>query len=244
MVAHEQTGAATRDGSRTATRTETSVATRKMPRTTPPPRRRLRVRRALVALFVALVVWEAVAWGAARVLIVREDLSHADAIAVLAGSAAYLERTHLAVRLYAEGRAPVVLLTNDGERGGWSSPEQRNPFFIERAIDELVARGVPRERITVLPGLVFSTYDEARALGEYAAAHNVRSLVVVTSAYHTRRARWIVRRVTAGDGVEIGVVPAGFSEQTPAPSRWWLSGRGWQSVAVEYAKLVYYHFHY
>jgi uncharacterized SAM-binding protein YcdF (DUF218 family) len=226
LVARTQTGAAMRDDSRA------------------PTRKHSRVWRALVALVFALVVWELVAWAAARALVVREDVSHADAIAVLAGSSAYVERTRFAAKLYAQGRAPVVLLTNDGERGGWSSAEQRNPFFIERAIDELVSSGVPRERITVLPGLVSSTYDEARALREYAAAHNARSLLVVTSAYHTRRALWTLRRVTKGDEIEIGVVPVETGEQTPAPYSWWLTRRGWQSVPVEYAKLAYYHFHY
>lgn len=200
--------------------------------------------RALVACAVALLLWSLVAWAAARALIVGAELARADAIVVLAGSSAYVERTRLASQLYGEGRAPVVLLTNDNERGGWSSAEQRNPFFVERAINELTAAGVPRERIEVLPQPVASTYDEARALRDYTAAHNLRALLVVTSAYHSRRALWTLRHVFAGSNVEIGLMPVAPGAQTPAPAAWWLSGRGWRVVAGEYVKLFYYRIHY
>jgi uncharacterized SAM-binding protein YcdF (DUF218 family) len=200
--------------------------------------------RALIAFACALLLWQLLAWSAARALIVRADLQRADALAVLAGSSAYVERTRFAAQLYREGRAPVVLLTNDDERGGWSSAEQRNPFFVERALAELIGAGVPRERIVVLPQPVASTYDEAGALREYATANHLRALLVVTSAYHSRRALWTLRRVFAGGDVEIGLVPVAPGAQTPAPALWWLDKRGWQFVAGEYAKLVYYHFHY
>jgi uncharacterized SAM-binding protein YcdF (DUF218 family) len=200
--------------------------------------------RALAALACALLVWQSLAWSAARALIVRADLQRVDALAVLAGSSVYVERTRLAAQLYREGRAPVVLLTNDNERGGWSSAEQRNPYFVERAVNELTSAGVPRERIVVLPQPVASTYDEARELREYATANHLRALLVVTSAYHTRRAMWTLRRVFAGGAIEIGVVPVAPGAQTPAPALWWLHARGWQFVAGEYVKLVYYHFHY
>jgi uncharacterized SAM-binding protein YcdF (DUF218 family) len=193
---------------------------------------------------VALALWSLVAWAAARALVVRADIAHADAVAVLAGSSAYVERTRLAAQLYAEGRASVVLLTNDNERGGWSSAEQRNPFFVERAVGELTAAGVPREHIVVLPQPVASTYDEAHALRDYAAAHDLRALLVVTSAYHSRRALWTLRRVFAGSNVEVGLAAVAPGAQTPAPALWWLSGRGWRVVAGEYVKLFYYRIHY
>ena len=100
---------------------------------------------------------------------------------------------------------------------------------------------MPQTRIEVLSPLVSSTHEEAVLLREFAAAHNLRSLLFVTSAYHSRRALWTLRRVFEGSGVEIGLdfVPAG-QMQTPGPFSWWLHLRGWQMVAVEYIKFVYY----
>jgi uncharacterized SAM-binding protein YcdF (DUF218 family) len=169
-------------------------------------------------------------------------LARADALAVLSGSSAYVERTRRAAQLFNEGRAPEIILTDDHERGGWSNGQQRNPFFVERAFEELRSAGVPAEKIVVLPlpQEASGTYDESLTLRDYATAHGLHSLLVVTSAYHSRRALWTLRRVFQGSGVTVGLDPAAAGEASPAPVAWWLDRRGWQTVATEYPKLVYY----
>src|SRR5215207_1041116 len=93
----------------------------------------LRARRALPLLLVALAAWAVAARFAAEALVVSEGLESADALVVLAGSSAYVERTARAAELYREGRAPSVVLTNDGQLSGWSNESQSNPTFVERA---------------------------------------------------------------------------------------------------------------
>src|SRR5918911_438967 len=88
------------------------------------------LRRALLA---ALVSWPFAAWAAAAALVVRAGVGRADALVVLSGSAAYAERARRAAELYREGRAPRVLLTDDGQRGPWSEARQENTFFVETA---------------------------------------------------------------------------------------------------------------
>jgi uncharacterized SAM-binding protein YcdF (DUF218 family) len=205
---------------------------------------RVNWRRAGRAAVAALAAWSLAAWGAARWLVVAEALPRADAMVVLGGAAAYRERARAAAGLFGEGRAPVVALTNDGLRGGWSQAEQRNPFFYERAGEELRRAGVPAEKIELVPGLVTSTHDEAVALKAYAAARGWRSLLVVTSEYHARRSLWTFRRVFAGSGIAVGLAPAGPGEGTPSGAFWWLRPRGWRLVAGEYVKLVYYRWQY
>lgn len=195
-----------------------------------------RFRRVAV---VALVLWPFAAWGAARVLVVRAELERADALVVLSGSAAYRERTAEAARLYREGRAPLVLLTDDGVLGGWSEAEQRNPRFVELAVAALRRDGVPAESINVLDARPTSTHDEADAVRVYAAGRGLRSLLVVTSAYHSRRALWTWRRVFRGSGVQVGLEPA-EGGRAPGVWTWWLSATGWRQVGGEYAKMIYY----
>jgi uncharacterized SAM-binding protein YcdF (DUF218 family) len=207
---------------------------------------RARRRRAIgIALALAVVAWPLVAWVAARALVVQDELAQADCIVVLSGASDYVERTRHAASLLRRGIAPKIVLTNDNLRGGWNSEQQRNPFFIEREAEELRRAGVPAAQIEALPEPVASTYEEAVRLRAYASERKLGSVLIVTSAYHSRRALWTMRQVFRESGVRVGVSPveAGAAE-TPATFAWWLSRRGWRSVAPEYPKLIYYWFRY
>ena len=193
---------------------------------------------------LSVVALSLVVWLAAEALIVRSDLAHADAMVVLAGSSTYLERTHRAAQLFHEGRAPRIILTNDNVKSGWSAEEERNPSFVERATEELKRRGVPKEMIEVVPGGVTSTYDEALHVRQYTGDHGLRSILVVTSAYQSRRALWTLRRVFRGSDILIGLEPVAPGEQAPGPAVWWRHRLGWELVPGEYAKMIYYHMRY
>lgn len=197
-------------------------------------------RPVAIALFFG--IWVLVAWLAGRFLIVNTPLHGADAIVVMSGSAVYKERTQRAAEYYRQGLANRILLTNDNLRGEWSSSEQRNPYFYERARNNLLLLGVPAEHVEIIPQPVTNTYDEAEVLREYAVANGLRSLLIVTSAYHSRRALWTLNRVFAGSGIEISLQTIETGEQTPSPFTWWLHFRGWRMVVGEYVKNVYYRF--
>ena len=189
---------------------------------------------------LALAVWSLLAWVAARALIVSAELPRADALVVLSGSGAYVERTQLAAQLFRQGRAPKIILTNDSQRGPWSIEEQRNPTFTERAVSELRRNGVTPDRIEVLPDAISSTYSEALVLRRYATEKGLRRVLVVTSSYHSRRALWTLRHVFEGSGVEVGLETVAPGQQMPSPATWWWYPSAWQMVAMEYPKLIYY----
>ena len=204
-------------------------------------------RRRLVFLIVVLclvVLWPVLTWSSAQLLIVKSEIASADAIVVLSGSSTYLERADWAARLYREGRAPVIILTNDRLISGWDRVEERNPFFYELAARELRKRGVPESKIQVVSNIALGTYEESLGLRDYATAHNLKRLLVVTSAYHSRRALWSMRRACEGSGIEVGIdgPPPGW--QTPSPSTWWWHRWGWRVVAGEYGKIIYYRMRY
>lgn len=201
-----------------------------------------RIRRALIIFVIVIGAWTLLAWVAARFLVVNAPLEHADAIVVLSGSACLLERTSEAAELYNSNVASRVVLTNDNLQGTWSSAEQRNPFFYERARDNLVLVGVPQQRIEVIYSPVTGTYDEAKTVRDYAQAKGFRSILVVTSGYHSRRALWTLQRVFRDSNVQVGMQAVDTGIQTPSPLTWWLQPRGWQMVAGEYVKSVYYRF--
>jgi uncharacterized SAM-binding protein YcdF (DUF218 family) len=196
-----------------------------------------------IALLV-FVAWILLAWVAAEALIVKSELTHADALVVLAGSSTYIERTQRAAQLFQQGRAPLIILTNDNIPSGWSVKEERNPLFVELAADELKRQGVPAEMIEIVPGTVSSTYDEAVSLQRYTGEKGLRSILIVTSAYQSRRALWTLRRVFRGSNVEIGLDAVEPGQQSPRAGVWWFYGLGWQMVPGEYVKMIYYWINY
>ena len=196
--------------------------------------------RIVKIVVVVIVAWVLIASLAPRALVVSAPLASADAIVVLSGSSAYVERTHKAAELYREGRAPLILLTNDNTRGGWSSAQQRNPFFVERAMDELINAGVPADRIRIVPGVASSTRDEALVVKDYAAREGFRSVLVVTSSYHSRRALRTMQQVFAGSEMVIGLE----ASSTPPTAFWWVRPEGWRNVGSEFVKTIYYWFNY
>ena len=204
-------------------------------------------RRRLVLLLVllsALVLWPILAWAGAHLLIVKSEMASADAIVVMSGSSTYVERADWAARLYREGRAPVIILSNDSLISGWDKKEERNPYFYELAAKELQRRGVPESKIQVVSDIALGTYEESLGVRDYATAHQLKRLLIVTSAYHTRRTLWSLRHACAGSDIEVGIDSPPGGWQTPAPSRWWWSRWGWKVVASEYVKLIYYRMRY
>jgi uncharacterized SAM-binding protein YcdF (DUF218 family) len=186
------------------------------------------------------LIWPFAAWLGARLLITEAPLAKADAIVVLGGSASYRERTREAARLLLDGRSPRILITNDNARGPWSQVEQRNPFFNERSLQELKDRGVPAERVELLMQPVSSTHEEAELVKRYALEQGLHSILIVTSAYHSRRALWTFLRVFRDTGVQVGLIGVAPGTDSPRPATWWLSRRGWRLVPTEYVKMIYY----
>jgi uncharacterized SAM-binding protein YcdF (DUF218 family) len=107
-----------------------------------------------------------------------------------------------------------------------------------------MANGVDAEAITVLPGYVAGTDDEAIAIERQIRVSPISSLLIVTSGYHTRRALWTFEKTLTDKHLEIGIVSPPLGEQTPRPIYWWLLPSGWQMVAGEYVKSAAYYFYY
>lgn len=198
-------------------------------------------RRRIARIFVScILIWPLVAWAGAKLLITDAPLGNADAIVVLGGSANYRERSREAAKLMLEGRAPRVLITNDNMTGPWSSADQRNLFFYERSLKVITNAGVPANSVEVLMQPVSSTQEEAELIRQYAVEHRLNSVLIVTSAYHSRRALWTFSRAFRDTGIRVGLINVKPGDQSPRPATWWLSIRGWRLVPTEYVKMIYY----
>lgn len=199
-----------------------------------------RWRTIAIAAICVVAVWSLLAFIAAKFLIVRAELASADAIVVLSGPGTYVERGDWAAKLYSERRAPVVLLSNEGLLSGWSASDDRNLYFHELAARRLQQHGVASKDIKVVSDIGAGTYQESVRLCDYAAAGKLNRILVVTSAYHSRRALWSLQRACKDKPIQIGMESPPPGWQTPAPASWWLHKSGWRLVAGEYVKVIYY----
>jgi uncharacterized SAM-binding protein YcdF (DUF218 family) len=186
--------------------------------------------RAPLALWgVVLVVTGGVMYGAGAALIVRQSAGPADVLLVL-GSHEW-ERLPAAAKLAALQPESAVWLTKP------KHPTISNCHRCADRAEWLAELGVQAERVTVLPRRVSNTFDEAVAAREYASMHPVRTIVVVTSPYHTRRALAVFRTAFEGTNVSVGV---SFDEFVAAPRKWWWRPYDRAYVAYEWAALAWY----
>jgi uncharacterized SAM-binding protein YcdF (DUF218 family) len=139
-------------------------------------------------------------------LVVAKPLEHADAIVVMAGDPQ--ERLPMAAELYKKGVAPKILLTNDGILGGWSVEQERNFFQVEWARHELLKMRVASGAIETLPYSSSGTVHDVLQTRAAALNKGMKSLVIVTSDYHTRRSLWTFEKFFRGTPVTIGIYPA------------------------------------
>jgi len=166
---------------------------------------------------------------------VEDPLAQADFIFTLSGDS--LTRAPRAAEIYKEGWSPLIILTHPP----YGSSDEYDFILPREEVYRkiLLLKGVPKRKIHVRPEIVASTFDEAVLLENILEeSPEARRVIVVTSASHTRRARWIIRKVIKGKNVELLMAVAEhpmYSERN-----WWQSERGLIDYFNEYAKWIVY----
>ena len=200
-----------------------------------------KIARISVYFLLLLGAWLSLAWLAANFLIVEKPSAKADVIVVLSGAVTFHERVEKAAELYHRGVSKKIILTNDFQKTGWNAEQQRNIPYYELAESRLIELDVTKSDIEVLPEYVGGTVYEARLVKTVAEERNYESVLIVTSAYHSRRALWIFEKVFGPDSrTKLGIESPPPGNETPSRLLWWLSSRGWIAVGGEYVKFIYY----
>jgi uncharacterized SAM-binding protein YcdF (DUF218 family) len=193
---------------------------------------------ATTAAALAYVARQAVLTELGRFLIVRDAVGPADAIVVLSGSLP--DRMLEAVDLYQAHLAPRIILTRGRLLPGLAVLRQRGGNVPEHHEENLMIAqqlGVPESAITVVSPPISSTMAEARLLVDYLHAHGLKSVLLVTSKTHARRAGMVFHHL-AGDSVHIAVCPSPYDPFVA--ENWWHERRFVRRLVTEYGKLLYY----
>ena len=154
--------------------------------------------------------------------VVEDPLEHADAIVVIGDDNFAGDRASRAAELFRSGWAPQVVASGRMLRSYAGIAE-----LIEH---DLESRGVPATAVVRFAHHGDNTSEEAEALRGFVVQRGWHHILLVTSNYHTRRARYIFRRVFPAS-VSVDVVPAQDSDFDP--DTWWESRRSVKIVFYE-----------
>jgi uncharacterized SAM-binding protein YcdF (DUF218 family) len=194
----------------------------------------------LFAAYILLSYYRApILAGLGKYLIVEHPLKKADLIVCLMGNP--VDRGLAAAELYEQGMAPRILFARedlpDGMRvlkeRGVQYPETRD--LLERMLEGL---GVPKSDLIASDQFAGNTFEEAKLAKEIVQREGYRSLIVVTSPTHTRRAALAFERVFGKDETDLMIRPSKYSNFSPED--WWKKRKYVKEVIIEYQKLIYY----
>jgi len=184
----------------------------------------------LALAVVAVAVHRPVLRAAGRVLVVESPRERADAIVVVAGS-------------FREGLAPLVLVSRQfvPNRVRQLIDLGIRPLdFQGESVAALEKYGVPRNAIITLAEPVEITETEVRGVVAAARARGWHRVLLVTTAFHSRRVRLIWSR-EAGPGIEAGV--AVVHDECSSGPAWWRRRRCSETVLHEYLGLLALYLH-
>lgn len=155
------------------------------------------------------------------------DSGKADALMVLSDDNFYADRSTRAAELFREGKGSLVVASGRQLRP--------NAGIAELMEHDLIERGVPKDKILRLAIDGDSTREEATALGKLAKTKKWRRVIVVTSNYHTRRARYIFRTIFPQD-IDIRVASARDADFDP--QSWWQNRKATKLFVREIAGMA------
>jgi uncharacterized SAM-binding protein YcdF (DUF218 family) len=159
--------------------------------------------------------------------VIEDTLDRSDAILILSDDNFYADRATRAAQAYRQGLAPVVV----------ASGRRLRPYagIAELMEHDLIERGVPKDKILRVAHDADNTREESIALAQFARQKKWRSVIVVTSNYHTRRARYIFAHVFPQD---IRVQVTGARDGDFDPEQWWEKRISVKQLAREMAAML------
>ena len=165
-----------------------------------------------------------------RALIVDDSPQKGDAILVLGGETRKGDRVRHAAGLYQRGLAPLLVLS--GTPIGFRTHEAE---IMQRHAESL---GVPADRILVVKHDSDSTREETEVVVPVLQSRGLKEVILVTSNFHTARAKRIFEKVAGPEGPRFLASPVrdGMFE----PEGWWTRRRDAKTFVFEATKTAWY----
>lgn len=153
----------------------------------------------------------------------------ADAIVTVSGGDTNA-RVDAAIRDYKNGWAPLLVFSG-------AAQDPNAPSNAQTMKTRAIKQGVPEERI-VTEEFARNTSENAANTSKFINDHNLTRIILVTSAYHQRRANL---EFGARLGPSVQIINAPVSEDKQWSSHWWLTPSGWWLAGGEIVKIIAYY---
>lgn len=190
-----------------------------------------RKKKIIILIIVIAVLMVIIGLNLGRFLVESDKLEKADAIAVFSGDSG--ARTERAVELLKEGYAEYLILSGGKVYDDVTMAELMKSHAIKLGVDE--------SKI-LIDDESSTTNENAEFTEDIIEENNLKSVIVVTSDYHTRRSKLAMEKALEntsidGEKVEVTVTP---SKEEKFTTKWWTSGNSVLMVISEYLKLMGY----
>ncbi len=195
----------------------------------------------LLAFFIFLSIFIVPNLG--QWLVVTDELQESDMIVVLMGIV--YDRILEVADLYDEGYSNKIVMVNSYiaakdiivNRG---IKVYGNALLSKMAIIDL---GIPEEDVLILEGNSRSTQDEALTIREYIRnKREIESIILVTSKYHSGRAKKIFKKALNVLDREIDIYSSPSKYDPSNANQWWKDREDIKWVVLEYLKLANFYF--
>lgn len=196
---------------------------------------------AIIAAVVLLYTAVLIALSNAGSYLVLSDSSNqkTDAAIILMGSIA--DRVLEASDYYHAGKTEKLIIVNNIQYGSEAleSFGVIIPNFASLSIDALLQLGVPDSAIIFLPGKATSTRDEADTLITFLISNpNIKTISIISSSAHTRRAKMIFRDSLQDASLEIKIIPVPSKYSEFDAEKWWSDRESAKQVFMEWVKII------
>lgn len=190
----------------------------------------MKKKHKILSLLAGILIIGTLGWGfrgsimtfLAHYLLVSEPPQAADIIIVVTG-ANLPERLKTAAYYFHEKFAPSILLSGNMSLQKETGTDLMKQYMLQLGVPESAILREPKSR---------TTRENAALAKPILMSHHINSAILVTSAFHTRRARATFEKCIP----EISITTIGAS--TALPKDWWIDPELFREMSYEYLNLI------
>ena len=175
-------------------------------------------------------------------IVVNDQPTPSDAAVVLSSGVEYYPRLIQAADLYRTGLAANVVINGNRKSDSLRDLEKMGfrrccPWYSD-AVAILTMLGVPEDKIILVSNEdAYDTVSEAEVVGRELIDRKLTTVIITTSKYHSRRAKFIWQELY---GQQLAIFMVSAETDPYDPNSWWKDGRQIRWVLTEYGSLIFY----